>query len=321
MRKLLRPALFLLILASLTIGMWLALRGSAPDRRNLDALVTIGGDVVHDVIHPALDLTRISSAEEIKLGAEIDREVRASMPIGGASRDEAYVARIAAALSGHVTRTGIPYTIAIVRSPQINAFAIPGGRIYVTEGMLGFVQSEAELAAVIGHEIRHVDLRHCVERLQMERAAGKVSPALGSLARLGYEVMLRGFSEEQELAADARGAVLAAGGGYDPWESLALFDRFLKKELPGARRPTRNPVSEAVAVVPEALTRYFATHPPADQRIEAVRRALVARPDLWRGERRYVGRANLAARRSLAEDARPDEWVVRETPLAMPPPT
>ena len=64
--------------------MWLALRGSAPDRRNLDALVTIGGDVVHDVIHPALDLTRISSAEEIKLGAEIDREVRASMPIGGA---------------------------------------------------------------------------------------------------------------------------------------------------------------------------------------------------------------------------------------------
>jgi predicted Zn-dependent protease len=314
-KRLVQPALFLLILAALITGLVLALRGTAPDRRNLDALVTVGGDVVRDLLHPAIDLTRISSAEEIRLGAEIDREVRASMTIGGSARDEAYVAKIAAAVTSGVTRTDIPYIIAVVRSPRINAFAIPGGRVYVTEGMLGFVQSEAELAAVIGHEISHVDLRHCIERLQLEKAAGKVSPAAGSLARLGYEVMLRGFSEEQELAADARGAVLAAGGSYDPWESLALFERFLKKDLGSERRPTRNPVAEAAAVVPEALQRYFATHPPADQRIEAVRRTLVERPGIWRGERRYVGRANLTARHALAEDARASEWVVRDVPL------
>ncbi len=184
----------------------------------------------------------------------------------------------------------------------------------MTEGMLGFVKSEAELAAIIGHEISHIDLRHCVERLQLEKAAGKISPAAGSLARLGYEVMLRGFSEEQELAADERGAVLAASGSYDPWASLALFERFLRRDRGHERHPTRNPVAEAVAVVPEVLQRYIATHPPADQRIEAVRRRLMEQPESWRGVRCYVGRANLTARRALSEDARPSEWIVRDAP-------
>jgi predicted Zn-dependent protease len=312
--KFVRPLILLAILGGLAGGMFLALRGTAPDRRDLGALVAVGGDVVRDLVHPAIDLTRISDADEIALGAEIDREVRADMPIGGTPADEAYVGRIAAALAGHVTRAAIPYTIAIVRIPQVNAFANAGGRIYVTEGMLGFVRSEAELASVIGHEIGHVDLRHCVERLQMEKVAGKISPAAGSLARLGYEVMLRGFSEEQELAADAHGAVLAASADYDPWESLALFERLLQKDQQSARRPTRDPVSEAAAVVPEALRRYFATHPPADQRIENVRITLLRRPETWRDRRVYVGRSNLAARRARDDDAPPDEWIHRQAP-------
>jgi predicted Zn-dependent protease len=197
----------------------------------------------------------------------------------------------------------------VVRSPEINAFAVAGGHVYVTEGMLGFVQSEAELALVIGHEIGHVDLRHCVERLQLEQAAGKVTPDLAFLARLGYEVALRGFSEEQELAADAHGALLAGQASYDPWQANDFFGRMNSRNEPPV--PSRNPVKELARAIPGALGRYLATHPPADQRMETIRRALASRPDLWRGLRRYVGRQNLSDRATMQERPGASEWITR----------
>jgi predicted Zn-dependent protease len=298
---------------ALGAGVWLAQKGAGPDRRNLDALVTVGGDLQRDLLAPALDLTRMTPGEEAALGAAIDREVRASLRVGGAARDEVYIGRVLRTMTPHVGRGGIPYKIAVVRSREVNAFAVPGGRIYVTEGLLDFVESEAELAAVLGHEVSHVDLRHCVERLQLGRAAGKVAPGLGGLARLGYEVMLRGFSEEQELAADRSGAVLSAAGGYDPWASRALFGRLARMDG-GGRRPTRDPVAEVAATIPEAFRRYVATHPPADQREEAVTRRLLAEPSLWRGRRLYLGRSNHADRREMSEAPRDVEWIAREEP-------
>ena len=312
MKSLPRLLVLAIILAGLGAGAWYATRGTAPERRNLDALVTVGGDVVRDVTHPALDLTRLSTAEEIALGQAIDAEVRAGIPVGGDPAAEIYVQNVLRLVAGGVSRRDIPYAVAMVRSPEVNAFAVAGGRLYVTDGMLGFVRSEAELAAVLGHEIGHVELGHCVQRLQIEQAARRVAPDLAGLARLGYEIMERGFSEEQELAADGQGALLAARAGYDAWQASQLFSRFLAKETAGTRPPTRNPVKIAVTAVPQALDRYLKTHPPADQRIEAVRRALVSREDLWAGTPRYVGIGNLTARRARSDDPRPGEWIARD---------
>ena len=312
MKSLPRLLVLAIILAGLGAGAWYATRGTAPERRNLDALVTVGGDVVRDVTHPALDLTRLSTAEEIALGQAIDAEVRAGIPVGGDPAAEIYVQNVLRLVAGGVSRRDIPYAVAMVRSPEVNAFAVAGGRLYVTDGMLGFVRSEAELAAVLGHEIGHVELGHCVQRLQIEQAARRVAPDLAGLARLGYEIMERGFSEEQELAADGQGALLAARAGYDAWQASQLFSRFLAKEIAGTRPPTRNPVKIAVAAVPQALDRYLETHPPADQRIEAVRRALVSRGDLWAGTPCYVGIGNLTARRARSDDPRPGEWIARD---------
>ncbi|HEU4400985.1 MAG TPA: M48 family metalloprotease [Candidatus Polarisedimenticolia bacterium] len=306
-----RFAFLALILAALGAGAWLATRGTAPDRRDLDAFVTVGGDVVRDALHPAIDLTRMSPAQETGLGAEIDAQIRSGMAVGADPATEAYLEGVLDLVAAHVDRPGLSYRIAVVRTVEINAFAVAGGRIYITDGMLKTVRSEAELAAVLGHEVSHVDLRHCVERLQLERAARRIDPGLAALARLGYEIALLGFSEEQELAADARGALFAAQASYDPW---SLNEMFLRLPPAVPRRPTRNPLEEVALAIPEALRRYVETHPPVDQRIETVRRALVARPDLWLGARRYVGRANFAARRTLADDPRESEWQVRRQP-------
>jgi predicted Zn-dependent protease len=311
-----RFSVLLIVTAALGGGIYLATRSRSPDRRDLGPLVTVGGDAVRDALRPALDLTRIGPAEEASLGEAIDREIRARMAVGEDTQIEAYLSRLVAAVAANVRRPGVRYSVALVESDQVNAFAVAGGRLYVTTGMFGFVESEAELAAVLGHEISHVDLGHCVERLQFEQAARRVAPELGALARLGYELALLGFSEEQELAADANGAVLAGRASYDPWQAVVLFERLRPKEAGLRRAPTRDPVGEAVAVVPEALRRYLETHPPADQRVEAVHRALTARVELWRGMRLYVGKANLRERKTRREQANDDEWRIRSEPPA-----
>jgi predicted Zn-dependent protease len=309
-----RIVILVVIAGGVALGLWLAGKGTSPGRRNLDALVTVGGDAVRDVLHPTLDLTRLSEASEVVLGTAIDAQVRAGMEVGSDPAMEAYLAAVLARFAGQTARRAIPYKIALVRSAEVNAFAVAGGHIYITEGMMRFLGSEAELAAVIGHEVSHVDLRHCVERLQLEQAARRVAPELAAVARLGYEIALLGFAEELELEADRNGALLAGRALYDPWAACDLFARLVQAHPERGRRPTRNPVEEAAAVIPEALGRYLATHPPADQRIEAVRRALVADPPVWRDKRRYVGRSNFEDRRPMSADDRRGEWIVRARP-------
>jgi beta-barrel assembly-enhancing protease len=315
-----RPAVRIVVLAAIAgalgVGLWLASQGRAPDRRNLDALVTVGGDVVRDVLHPALDLTRLSDAEEIALGNAIDVEARRGMTLGTDVATQAYLDAVLSTVAAGRARQSIPYRVALVRSPEVNAFAVAGGHVYVTEGLLRLSASEAELAAVIGHEVSHVDLRHCVERLQLEQAARRVAPEIGALARMGYAVMQLGFSEEQELEADRGGVRLAGRAGYDPWAVAELFRRMAAAHPDRAREPTHDPVVEAAAVIPEAIGRYLATHPPVDQRIEVVRQALLAEPEVWRGVSRYVGRSNFVDRKPMRVEARPAESIVRrEDPL------
>src|SRR4029077_11517551 len=115
-----------------------------------------------------------------------------------------YVMGVAQPLLPYLRRPGIRCEFHVIDSPLTNAFALPGGQIFVMRGLLEFVESEAELAAVLGHEMSHVDLRHCIEHYQYEAKLKKAGvPELGWIVETAHRLVMLGFSPQQELEADA----------------------------------------------------------------------------------------------------------------------
>jgi len=125
------------------------------------------------------------------------------------------------------------------------------------------MHSEDALAAVLGHEIEHVDLHHCAERIQAERQMRN----FGGLLNLPVEVFLAGYSKEQELEADRDGVTLAVEANYSPLGLRNLFIEFQNLERP-THSATSNPVDEAGGLTLATLTGYFQSHPPATIRLQ-----------------------------------------------------
>jgi len=164
-------------------GAVLATRGTSDPDVSLSSLVELWADTLRDTDQIGMKMTRVSDGEEMKIGADLARGV-ADMGAEDAA-GTSYVTAVAQPLLPHLRRPGIRYQFHVVDSPQINAFALPGGQIFVMRGLLDFVESEAELAAVLGHEVSHVDLRHCIEKYQYEAKLKKSgAPELGWLVEM-----------------------------------------------------------------------------------------------------------------------------------------
>src|SRR5580704_7222574 len=179
-----------------------------------------------------LQLTRVSDDEENQIGAQIAKEYGLTNPhrfdndkTGDAQKIEQYLNSVGYVLIPQVQRQAIRYHFYLDDdSSLVNAFALPGGHIVVGRGLLNLLESEDELAAVLGHEITHVDNRHAIERLQYELAAKKYG--LGVFSQLGrpaVEIFQAGYSKEQELEADRAGMDIAVIRGYSPEGGIALM--------------------------------------------------------------------------------------------------
>jgi predicted Zn-dependent protease len=291
-------------------GLLLAL-GPTTYRVGLDSVVELWGDLVRDVDRAGLAVTRVSAEREMEVGREIEREFLRHWRPADDPAARAYVEAVGAPIAEAVRRAGIDYRFHVVQSPMVNAFAIPGGGVFVTTGMLEFLESEAELATVLGHEVAHVDLGHAIERLQYELALREVG--LGDLtivARIGYGLVGLGFSEQQELEADGRGAILAAASSYDPRAALSVFGRMSERDggSTGERERPRLMTEELGRAVGDAVGDYFSTHPPADRRLANLDRVIARNARAWRNTRFYLGRWNHRARVPRAERAVEGEW-------------
>jgi len=193
----------------------------------------------------------MSEAEELQIGQQLDGEVRNEMGVYNDPELQRYVEDIGLRLARASHRPNLPWTFAIVDSPAVNAFALPGGYIYVTRGILAYLNDEAELAGVLGHEIGHVTARHAVE--QYTRAGGTqlglivgsiFLPGMrpyGDLLGTGFGLLFLKYGREDELQADRLGVEYAARAGWDPG-GVADMLRTLSRldETSGDRRGTPN---------------------------------------------------------------------------------
>lgn len=282
------------VLALLVAGGAAAALGEVDEGVDFSAALETWGDVLRDADQLGLKLTRIRDQEEMALGQAIVDNWGLQW-VGPPARE--YVASVGQSLVPRVRRPGIRYTFHVVESGAVNAFALPGGKVFVTTGMLGFLESEAELASVLGHEIAHVDLRHCVERFQYELALARVGMRdVGRFAQVFHRVAASGYSKYQELEADAQGLRLAIDAGYDPAAGAAVFERLGRRREEAGPRRSRTPVGELGKAAASGLGSYFRSHPPSAERARRLERFVARNQRVLAGRPVYVGVENLRRR-------------------------
>lgn len=234
----------------------------------------------------------MSPEDELQVGAEQHPKILEQF--GGAYPDaavNAYVERIGQRLARVSDLPDLNYTFTVLDDNIVNAFALPGGYIYISRGLLGLANTEAELAGVLGHEIGHVTARHSAQRYSRQVAAGLGTAIIGTLGAVflgtsaigdavgqGAAIHVQSFSREQEFEADTLGIRYLARAGYTT-DSMADFLASLE---------AFNALEAKVSGLPDPASRYniMSTHPRTGSRVVAASRAAnvqpVANPEVGR---------------------------------------
>jgi predicted Zn-dependent protease len=279
---------FFIVLGLLAAGSALATLGTPDPDVSLASVLDLWSDTLRDTDQIGMRLTRVSDTEEMNIGEELTPSLASFGRADAAAAS--YVTDVAALLLPNVRRHGIRYQFHVVESPEINAFSLPGGHVFVTTSMLKFVESEAELAAVLGHEISHIDARHCIERFQYEYMLKKAGlPEAGWILETAHSLATMSFASYQELEADAQGERMTIEAGYDPDAAATMFARMQKQFHEPSRAHATTPAGEVAQATGQALGSFFRSHPPSEERS----RRLHAMAAQHSNGRFYVGKRNL----------------------------
>lgn len=215
------------------------------------------------------DLNIIPIEQEWELGNTMAAELAAQLPLTDDPAVAGFVGGIGQRLVESTESTALPWHFYVVADPSVNAFAIPGGHVYVNTGLIRAVQSTDELASVLAHEVAHVTARHSTERLTKAFGLNKLLQLLvgdspGLLEQIVAQIAGRGtlakFSRDDEREADALGLRYLTEAGYHPWAMTAMFRTLLEQQ---ERSPSR-------------LEQFFSTHPMTEERLQAVEELLEA---------------------------------------------
>lgn len=211
-------------------------------------------------------LSLVSTEQEIQLGKQAAEQVAEGIGRYPDQKLQAYVSEIGSRMARASERPNLPWSFVVLDDPTVNAFALPGGPVFVTRGILTHLNSEAELAAVLGHEIGHITARHSVEQLSKAQLAqlglgiGMIFSEdlrqYGQLAGVGLQLMFLKFGRDAERQSDDLGFKYMVGQGYDPHE---MADVFTTLQRASAR--------EGAGRLPEWLS----THPDPGNRAEKAR--------------------------------------------------
>jgi predicted Zn-dependent protease len=221
----------------------------------------------------------ISQEEEIAIGRDLGATLVGAAPLVADARVQRYVNSVGRWIASQSERPDLPWQFGVLDAPQLNAFAVPGGTVFITRGLLERMQSEAELAGVLGHEIVHVVKKHHLKAIQKGAMTALAGDALSmavqnrnaavndKLVSFGKEMYARGLDKEDEYEADRVGIVYAARAGYDPYGLPAVLQTL----------QSINAQDSAVALM-------FKTHPAPDDRLDQLGGKMQPTLDAWSGQ-------------------------------------
>ena len=219
------------------------------------------------------DFVLISQAQEVSLGQKAHQKILQQYRIYQHPALQKYVSNIVAELAAQSHRRDLVFHATLLDSPEVNAFALPGGYVYITRGIMAYMNSEAELAGVLGHEIGHVTARHGVRQQSASQITGMLARVIsvtsgirgaGNAANIAGTALIKGYGRKHELEADRLGAEYIAKVGYDPQEMINVVgilksqEEFDKKLAAKEGRQSR------------AYHGLFSTHPANDRRLQEV---------------------------------------------------
>jgi predicted Zn-dependent protease len=211
------------------------------------------------------ELSLVSESQEIQMGKQASQEVAQSIGLYNDSKVQTYVADLGKRMAASSERPNLPWEFHVVDDASVNAFALPGGFIYVTRGLMTSINDEAELATVVGHEIGHVTNRHSVQQISKAQLAqiglgvGSILSSdiarFGQLASAGLSILFLKYSRDAENQADQAGFRYALNQNYDVREMTKVFETL-----------DRMSQSSGGGKLPE----WLATHPNPGNRIKHI---------------------------------------------------
>jgi predicted Zn-dependent protease len=219
------------------------------------------------------DVVTMSEKKEIEIGRQMHPQILKQYGRYDDEQLQAYVSDIGQRIAAKSHRPNLTYTFTVLDSEETNAFALPGGYVYITRGIMSYLNDEAELVAVLGHEVGHITARHAVRQQSGAAAAGIGATLIGvltgsgdlaNIANAAGTALVRGYGRDMELEADSIGAEYLGRLGYDP-KSMIDVVRLLKNqemfEIQQARQEGREP---------RVYHGVFSSHPDNDKRLHEV---------------------------------------------------
>jgi predicted Zn-dependent protease len=227
----------------------------------------------------------IGSETEVSIGSDMDTQIRAEYKILEDTLWQNYVNEIGRRIVGHCDRKDITYQFAVIDSNMVNAFATPGGYIYLYTGLLKVMDNEAECAAVIAHEISHVVARHGIKRLQaaigvsllQELILGESAEAINTAVNVGLGLTFASYSRSNENEADRYGIQYMMQAGYHPDAAISMFEK-LASMSDGS---------------PDFFEKMTMSHPETIERIDNSRKLIVSLKPLPSNLELYKSRYNI----------------------------
>lgn len=235
-----------------------------------------------NILSKAVELQEVDEKGEIEIGRNVAATLVGAAPLTHDERLQKYVNHVGRWLALQTERPDLEWHFGVLASDNVNAFATPGGYVFITRGLLLKLRNEAELAGVLAHEIAHVLRRHHLNAIQKNAQVGLVAEvlsmaqnneAMDQIAAVATELYARGLDKEDEFEADRMGVVIAVRAGYDPYGLPAVLQTL----------ENMNPQDSTLALL-------FKTHPSPSTRLEMLDAPLQENLE------RYAAQPQLAAR-------------------------